>query len=198
MIESGKYLIPTFNGILWLDKPILTYWCQAAAMKIFGQTEFACRFFSAIGTAISCFFVYLIGRRLFNSGRGLWAIAIAATTLMMIAIGTLATSDGVTIPFTVGAMLIFVYAITSKPKFYHAILIGIALGFGMLAKGPIGLLPVPAIGLAIILNRKKSKLSVNLIYGIIALTIGAFVFLLWALPANKAADGNFFKVLITN
>jgi 4-amino-4-deoxy-L-arabinose transferase-like glycosyltransferase len=126
----------------------------------------------------------------------LWAIAIAATTLMMIAIGTLATSDGVTIPFTVGAMLIFVYAITSKPKFYHAILIGIALGFGMLAKGPIGLLPVPAIGLAIILNRKKSKLSVNLIYGIIALTIGAFVFLLWALPANKAADGNFFKVFV--
>ncbi|MEN6387016.1 MAG: glycosyltransferase family 39 protein, partial [Phycisphaerales bacterium] len=106
MINSGNYLIPTFNGKLWLDKPILTYWCQAAAMKIFGQTEFACRFFSAIGTALSCFFVFLIGKRLCNADTGFWALGIVSTTLMMFAIGTLATSDGVTIPFTAGAMLV--------------------------------------------------------------------------------------------
>jgi 4-amino-4-deoxy-L-arabinose transferase-like glycosyltransferase len=196
MIKSGNYLIPTFNGELWLDKPILTYWFQASAIKIFGQTEFACRFFSAIGTAICCFFVFIIGKRLSNAKEAFWAIAIVSTTMMMFAIGTLATSDGVTIPFTAGAMLIFTYAITSKPKFYHAILIGIALGFGMLAKGPIGLLPVPAIGAALFLNRKNSSLSKNILFGIMALIIGGLIFMLWAIPANKAANGEFFKVFI--
>ncbi|MEN6386804.1 MAG: glycosyltransferase family 39 protein, partial [Phycisphaerales bacterium] len=97
---------------------------------------------------------------------------------------------------TAGAMLVFTYALTSKPRFYHAILIGVVLGFGMMAKGPIGLLPVPAIGTALILNRKNSNFTKNILFGVTALIIGCLIFLAWALPANEAANGDFFKVFV--
>jgi len=196
MLSTGNYLVPVFNGKLWLDKPILTYWCQAFAMKLFGQTEFACRFFSAIGTSISCFFIYLIASRLCNFQLGIWAMVILATSIMTFVIGTFATSDGVTIPFTVGSMLIFAHALTSSLRWYHMVLLGIALGFGMLAKGPIGLLPVPAIAVTVLMLRKNLNFWRYLLYGILAIIIGFGIFLIWAFPANKMTEGNFFKEFI--
>lgn len=41
MIESGNYLIPSFNGEMWLDKPVFTYWAMSLPVRLLGPTEFA-------------------------------------------------------------------------------------------------------------------------------------------------------------
>ena len=51
MVESGNWIIPTFNYELRVDKPVLLYWLQAAAYHLFGVNEFAARLPSAPGGA---------------------------------------------------------------------------------------------------------------------------------------------------
>jgi len=50
MAESGNYLLPTFNGQIWFDKPPLLYWLMSLPIRLKGPTELACRFFGVLGT----------------------------------------------------------------------------------------------------------------------------------------------------
>ncbi|HEW78800.1 MAG TPA: glycosyltransferase family 39 protein, partial [Phycisphaerales bacterium] len=62
MIESGNYLVPSFNGKMWPDKPIFFYWLMSLPVRLLGPTELACRFFGAVGTALTCLLTFFIGR----------------------------------------------------------------------------------------------------------------------------------------
>ena len=73
MVESGNYLYPTFNGHLRPDKPILIYWLMSVPIRVLGPTSLACRFFAAIGIAITCVFTFLLGRRFLDVRAGLWS-----------------------------------------------------------------------------------------------------------------------------
>jgi 4-amino-4-deoxy-L-arabinose transferase-like glycosyltransferase len=44
MFTTGNYLVPSFNGQLWADKPILVYWLMSVSIKLFGANEFAAVF----------------------------------------------------------------------------------------------------------------------------------------------------------
>jgi 4-amino-4-deoxy-L-arabinose transferase-like glycosyltransferase len=51
MMERGDWITPTFNGQLRTDKPILLYWLMRGSYTVFGPTEFAARFWSAVPTS---------------------------------------------------------------------------------------------------------------------------------------------------
>jgi len=67
MMERGDLLTPFFNGEARFDKPILFYWLILASYKIFGISEFAARFPSALSgllLSVSLFsFMNIIGRK---------------------------------------------------------------------------------------------------------------------------------------
>ena len=71
MIQSGNWILPTYNDDIFPDKPPLIYWLMAVFMHVFGQNEFAARFVSAPATAGSAFLIFLIGSRLFDRRAGL-------------------------------------------------------------------------------------------------------------------------------
>ena len=50
MLRTGDWLAPMFNGAPFFDKPILFYWLQLIAFKIFGPTEFAARLVPAVSS----------------------------------------------------------------------------------------------------------------------------------------------------
>jgi 4-amino-4-deoxy-L-arabinose transferase-like glycosyltransferase len=197
MVESGNYLVPTFNGQAWPDKPILLYWLMSLPIRILGPTEIACRFWGAVGTAITCLLTFYIGKELFGAKEGLWAMVILASSLMMLVIGTAATSDAVVLPFVVATVAIFVRAMKSGMRAHHIILMGITLGLGMLAKGPIGALPIPAMATIILLNRKAEPGLVRPLLQLgAASAMGVLIFLAWAIPANNATGGEFLRVFV--
>lgn len=80
MLISRDFITPHVNGIPFLDKPILYYWLQAAAMSVFGVNEWAIRLFPVLIGLIGCIVTYLTGRLLFNRETGLVAATILATT----------------------------------------------------------------------------------------------------------------------
>ncbi len=62
MFERGDWITPTLGGFTWFEKPALLYWLEIASYKIFGVTEFAARFGSAIfglGTILS---LWILGK----------------------------------------------------------------------------------------------------------------------------------------
>jgi 4-amino-4-deoxy-L-arabinose transferase-like glycosyltransferase len=48
MLARGDFVVPHANGVEYLEKPPLLYWCTAGAFAIFGYTEFAARSTSAL------------------------------------------------------------------------------------------------------------------------------------------------------
>src|SRR4051812_25016070 len=46
------FVVPHFLDDLRTEKPPFIYWCQAAAMKVFGENDFAARFPSALGMTL--------------------------------------------------------------------------------------------------------------------------------------------------
>ena len=195
MVESGNYLVPTFNGQAWFDKPILLYWLMSVPVRILGPTEFACRFAGVIGTAITLLLTFFIGKKLFDGKVGLWAEAILGTTLLMLFVGSSALVDGIALPFIVGAMAIFIGRQENKIRVIDACAIGVFIGLGMLAKGPLGLLPVFVMIVVIWFGRKNiGDFIRNFLWVCLAVVIAVGIFSLWAIPANRAADGELFRV----
>ncbi len=53
MLQSGNWILPTYNDAVFPDKPPLIYWLMMFFMSIFGQNELGARFASAPATAAS-------------------------------------------------------------------------------------------------------------------------------------------------
>src|SRR5205823_13546206 len=78
MIERRDYVVPYFNNQLRLDKPPLAYWTQVASLKIFGESDFAARFPSAIAAALVALSIFAWGIRIGGNRVG-WSAAIIFT-----------------------------------------------------------------------------------------------------------------------
>jgi 4-amino-4-deoxy-L-arabinose transferase-like glycosyltransferase len=195
MIESGNYLYPTFNGRLRPDKPILIYWLMSVPMRVLGPTSLACRFSSSMGIALTCLFTFLLGRRFLGVKAGLWSMAILASTLLILVEGTAATSDGILLPSMVAVMVLFGCSFKSTLRWYHVAALGVAFGLGLLAKGPVALLPIVVIAVTLWLIR-KSEIRARLGWGQLggAALLGVLLFLAWAIPANNATGGEFLRL----
>ena len=167
MVARGDWLVPTFNEELRTHKPILLYWFIMGSYALFGVHEFGARFPSALLAVGSCLLTWNIGRRLFDDRVGLWAAVILASSLMFDVAGRAATPDSVLIFFSTLAIYLFIRGITDVNEaaaardeiwFPRSQLIVVsmyaAMGFAVLAKGPIGMvLPTAVIGMYLLIVR---------------------------------------------
>ena len=62
MFERGDWITPTLGGFDWFEKPALLYWLQIASYKLFGVTEFAARFGSALFGLGTIFSLWILGK----------------------------------------------------------------------------------------------------------------------------------------
>jgi 4-amino-4-deoxy-L-arabinose transferase-like glycosyltransferase len=194
MLQSGNYLYPTFNGEFFPAKPILMYWLTAAAMKVLGPTELACRVFPALGAVAACLLIWWIGRALFDERAGLWAMLAAATSLMLIIVGQMSTTDAILLPLVLGPVACFVAAVRRGPTARQFVTMAILTGLAMLDKGPIGLVPLAVIGATLWLGRKTIRLGWRY-FGLctLATLVGAGIYLAWAVPVDRATGGRFWE-----
>ena len=188
MLRSGNFLVPTFNGEIFPHKTPLIYWLMALSVSVFGETEFAVRFPSAIAVSGSAWLIYKIGKILFSPQTGLWAMAIFASSLLTIVIGSAALLDGVLLfsiclSFWAHARLL---ARLGSDRASVAVF-GLGLMLSVYAKGPVG--PV-VICLAAIISwyllpstqlPPRSKL-----FALVGVSVAAFFgFLLWLIPVIR-------------
>src|SRR5476651_822652 len=147
MLQSGNFIVPTFNHAPRYAKPPLIYWCQAASFTLFGENAFAARLPSLLATAGTALILFVWGTRIGSAQMGLGAALSYAFCLQTVQQGRVATADALLIFFMTLTAFAGWKLITSPPAshssrnyFWDTIL---ALGFagGFLAKGPEAFLP---------------------------------------------------------
>ncbi|MDP3737563.1 MAG: glycosyltransferase family 39 protein [Hyphomonadaceae bacterium] len=117
----------------YYSKPPLIAWIIAASTAVFGDSEWAIRFFSPILHGIAAFFLFLLGKRVFDARTGAWA---AAIYLMMPGIwlsSTIMSTDAVLLPAWAAALYLL-WRMRDQPTILNGALAGAAVGLAMLGK----------------------------------------------------------------
>src|SRR4051812_34744527 len=175
MFERGDWIVPTFNGQLRTDKPILIYWCMIAVYHVLGVSELSARFPSALAGVGTVVLTFHLGRLMFDKRTGFLASCLSASALMFGVLARGVTPDSLLIVCITASLTSFVAGVASrrggnfnglsagrtgepKPILEHGLpplaCVGMYAGMGMavLAKGPIGLvMPLGIIGAYLLL-----------------------------------------------
>ena len=198
MVESGNYLVPTFNGTLRPDKPILIYWLMSVPVKILGATELACRFWAPLGIVFAGLIMFVVGRRFFSFGTAFMALVFMITTPMVLISGTAATTDAVLLACITAAVASFAFSMHKGARAVHLAGLALVLALALLVKGPIGLaLPLLAMGLMYVLAGNERRIGRRYFaWAGLAVAVAVALFLLWGIPANDATGGIFMQKAI--
>jgi len=146
MLSGGDYVGTYFNYEPRYDKPPLSFWIDAVSFKIFGLTEFAARFGSALFGLFGLALVFAVGKRLFGKEIGISAAFIMGASFLYFIETQLAIID-TALTFFITLSLYWFYRGYVENDQKYLILMGIPLGLGILAKGPVSLVLPAAIAL---------------------------------------------------
>ena len=193
MIQSGNYVVPTFNGQPRYAKPPLIYWCQTVAYRLLGETAFAARLTSLLATAATALLLVTWGMKLGSAQVGAGAGLLYAFCFQTVQQGRVATADALLIFFmTLTAFTGWKILHPKEPGRVPAVcFIVLALGFagGFLAKGPEALLPLlPLLWCA----RGAGRGVITAI--VVSFLAGLALVLLWAIPAYVETKGDYWRV----
>jgi 4-amino-4-deoxy-L-arabinose transferase-like glycosyltransferase len=141
MLETGDYLNPSFNYRPRFNKPPLSYWAVVPFYKAFGVSEATERLPMAIGALVVIAAAFFLGRTLFSPEAGLLAAIALATTPRFLMFSRRIFIDIYLTMFMALTLLFFVLAETRprRRRLYLALMY-IAVGLGVLTKGPVAAL----------------------------------------------------------
>ena len=133
MLVTGDWLSPHFALNPDFHKPPLYYWLTAALLRVFGESEFTVRFWSAaFGLGCMCM-IYLIATRTQSWRAGLWAVFLLATTAPWMNY----TRKGMLDSAMVLSMLGIAHALRWGPPSSRWFRAGLWLAFGCMVKNPL-------------------------------------------------------------
>jgi 4-amino-4-deoxy-L-arabinose transferase-like glycosyltransferase len=138
MLESGRWGVPHFNGLPYLDKPVLLFWMIAIAFRAAGVGEGAARLPSALATIATMLLTYDLGTVLLGRRRGLVAALVLVTTPMVLAFARIVIFDSLLTALVAGALCCLVRARVRGNSRLWLPLAGLAMGAATLTKGPVG------------------------------------------------------------
>lgn len=175
MLERGDWVAPYYNGRLRAHKHVLLFWGILAAYQVHGVNEFAARFPSALAGVGTVLLVYGIGRRLFSRDAACWSATVLATSLLFGMTARTASPDALTACCLAGTMAVFAFAVLPAvdsagglqlrtPRWWELAGMYSLLSLALLAKGPLGFVPIAlALGaLGITLPRWESQRRLHL------------------------------------
>ena len=188
---NGDYLVPTLNGIAYSHKPPLLFWLINLGWKVFGVNDWWPRLVPSLFALASVFVTRRIADRLWPEKTAIKdnAALILISSGLWVFFSTALMFDMLIAFFTVlgiWGLLVALQAHTSIQAFKGWFMFALAIGGGLLAKGPtifLQLLPVALLAswwsVDKHLNAKNWYLP--LIYSVLG---GAIIVLAWAIPAG--------------
>jgi 4-amino-4-deoxy-L-arabinose transferase-like glycosyltransferase len=204
MIERGEYIVPHFNNQLRLDKPPLAYWAQVASYRIFGESDFAARFPSAVAAALVATSILAWGTRMGGEGVGWWAAITFTLSLQTFVHAKAAVAD----------MWLVLFMTTAHRSAYELVrdrlwptdqastlkyqtlfwwfVLYLSLALGFLAKGPIAWTPLLTLAaMKLLVGDVELAKRCKFVRGILLMLASVA---LWGVPALIQTDGEFLRI----
>ncbi len=180
MAANDHWLIPQKFGQPHLTKPPLTYWAEAGCIELFGATEFAVRFPSALAGSLVIVLCLALGWRLYGLRVGLLAAALLAVTPLHLVVSRLTLTDGLLNLFWFLTLIGGLMTVREPGRWRWPLLMcaGVALGWLTKPLAPWGALGI--VGVWMLLAGHWRALVWPAVAGAVALApIGLWFYFVW-------------------
>lgn len=139
MVVTHDWITPHYDGLPYLDKPVVLFWMIAAAFRAFGMSAWAARFPEALAALAAVLLVWLMGRKMFCARAGLMAGLILATSPLFFGLARTVIFD-MPLAALVAASLFCFWLNRCKHNLWLDALAFAAMGAAAITKGPVGFL----------------------------------------------------------
>ena len=117
----------------YFSKPPLIAWVIAATTSLFGDAEWAVRLGAPLSQSLTALIIFVLGRSMYGAWAGVWA-GIAWLTMPGVWLSSsIISTDAVLLPFWALALLAL-WRLSATRAWSWALVLGIAVGIGVLAK----------------------------------------------------------------
>jgi len=150
MKNSGSWVIPTLNGLPYLDKPAFYFKTVALSFSLLGETAVAARLSSALSGFLLLILVFAFARREYGLRTGALAVIAIATSPLFLAFSRLVIFDMMLALFVCGAIFAGYVAEQKqgRARVRWYLLGAISCALATLVKGPVGFV-VPGLVLVV-------------------------------------------------
>jgi 4-amino-4-deoxy-L-arabinose transferase-like glycosyltransferase len=208
MLASGDYLVPHLNGLPYVDKPVLHFAIAGASMRALGVNELAVRLPSLIFTVLTALVIGLFGRRLWGPEVGWTAAALLLASPLTFVMSRVVILDAVLALFVLTSLTSLYLAIegraarlavdpqsaTAEPPWRRwSIVAWLAIGLGIVTKGPVALLIPLLVGLPFGFHRRALR---AVVYPP-AVALGLVVVVPWVVRMTHELPDYLHYVLVT-
>lgn len=148
MLESGDWVTPRLDGVVFFDKPPLGYWMTALSYSVFGVSDWAARLPPALCVIALALLVCRFGRWAFTDEIGFRAGLVIATNLGLFLFTRMLIPDAaltLAIALAMWGILRALEPDEPRPRRW-SLLASVAIGCGLLLKGLVALVFPVAVG----------------------------------------------------
>ena len=201
MASSGDWVLPTLNGLPYLEKPPLFYALGALGCRLFGTFDpWVLRLPSALLAMATVLWITYLGWRLSSARAGGWAGFMVATNVLFFVVGHEAVVD-MALTAAVTFSLGLAYLAIVEP-FYQERWVGwfwLSLGLAFLAKGVFGPVMILAPLLVVLGVQRDGKLVRAFLRPNWGMGAALLLALAWVVPLALRGGREFlFEVFVRN
>ncbi len=182
----GDFLVPFKNGEPYSHKPPFMFWMFHAGWALFGVNDWWPRLVLPLFSAGALLLTYSLARRLWpqRAGLGGQAALVLVSAMLWILFSTSVMFDVMLAFWVLVGMHGVLAAADGKRRGF--VLLGIAIGLGVLTKGPVILLNL--LPITVLAPWWNPGLRWRRWFGgvLLAVLLGAAIALMWAIPAGMA------------
>jgi 4-amino-4-deoxy-L-arabinose transferase-like glycosyltransferase len=197
MAATNDYVMPRIDGMPYLDKPIVYFAAEAAAMEVLGPTELAARLPAYLFTLLTALIVFLFARRVWGDDEA-WIAAIAFLTMpLTLAFARTVIFDSALTFFMTAATMAFYFAVEDRHSclshtFWSAIAWA-SMALGVLTKGPVAI----AVPLLIAIPYAVKRKAFRALWSIAGLVLFAVIIAPWVWAVSQVVPDFLHYVLVT-
>jgi len=200
MLESGDFIDIRFQSAPFEEKPILTFWLQAASAAIFGGRQHhriaAYRLPSVLGTWLAALLTYELGTLLFSQPQATAGAVLLASLPLVQSQAHQARADALLLAAMMGAVVPLAGAFMASqrqraPGPHQVALFWFSVAAGILIKGPIVPVLIALSAAALSWARRDGK-WLGLLYRWWAIPLSLVILLPWPLALLHASGASFF------
>ncbi|HVM43374.1 MAG TPA: glycosyltransferase family 39 protein [Gemmatimonadales bacterium] len=142
MKDAGAWLVPTYDGLPYLDKPALYFRMVALSMDALGENETAARLPAALAAAGVLALAWAFSRRAWGERAAALSVLVVGTTPLVIAFARIVILDMVLALFVIAAILAGWHAEELEEPARGRWYVGAAAcaAVAVLVKGPVGII----------------------------------------------------------
>ncbi|WP_062011818.1 glycosyltransferase family 39 protein [Aureimonas sp. AU4] len=199
MYLRGDWAVPTLNGQPYHHKPPLLFWLIDSVWTLLGPSRWAAGLVVLATSCLSLFLATRVARSLFPDRRKVWERVawVMAGTVPFVIYATLILFD-LLLTCCVLASFLAMVRLGRTGRWRYGVLAGLAIGLGVLAKGPVVVIHVAWPIALYPLWRDAAMVPARRFLAGIALALPAALVpvAVWLVPALLGTDGAFARALL--